>query len=77
MTKSKNKEENKQGCGKTICVYDGKSNHRSFCGCTYKGLHLCDECKKTAEEIAKIIDPDETFLDECEKIVKKVYGDET
>jgi len=38
-------KEDKQGCGKTICVKNGKSNHKSFCGCTYKGLHLCDDCK--------------------------------
>ena len=39
----------KKGCGKEIFVRDGKSNHGSFCGCSYKGLHLCDEC----EELAK------------------------
>ncbi len=30
--------------------------------------------KITAEEIAKIIDPDNTFLDECEKVVKWRFG---
>ncbi len=37
--------QKKIGCGKTICVKEGKSNHKSFCGCTYKGLHLCEDCK--------------------------------
>lgn len=34
-----------EGCNKPIRVYDGKSNHKSFCGCEYKGLHLCKRCK--------------------------------
>lgn len=40
-----------KGCGKTIMVRDGKSQHQSFCGCTYKGLHLCDAC--TVQEASK------------------------
>lgn len=39
------------GCGKEICVHDGVGNHGSFCGCTYKGLHLCNEC-----ESIKVVD---------------------
>ncbi len=43
------KEQTKKffGCGKKIMVKDGKSNHESFCGCTYRGLHLCYECQET------------------------------
>lgn len=33
-----------KGCGKEIMVRDGKSQHKSFCGCTYRGFHLCDAC---------------------------------
>jgi len=32
--------------------------------------------KLTPEEIAKIIDPDNTFLDECEKVIKHRFGNE-
>lgn len=32
-------------CGKKISVKDSGGSHTSFCGCTYKGLHLCDDCK--------------------------------
>lgn len=28
----------------------------------------------TSEEIAKLIDPDNTFLDECEEVVKESFG---
>ncbi len=38
------------GCGKKISVHDGKANHTSFCGCNYKGLHLCVECTKDVTE---------------------------
>ena len=31
-----------------------------------------EEC----ERIAKIIDPDNTFLDECEELIKWRFGDE-
>ena len=41
-----------KGCGKVIYVKENKSNHRSFCGCNYKGLHLCEECK-TSENAPK------------------------
>jgi len=30
----------------------------------------------TPEEIAKIIDPDNTFLDECEEVVKQRFGED-
>lgn len=33
-----------KGCGKAIMARDGQGQHESFCGCTYRGLHLCDEC---------------------------------
>ncbi len=32
--------------------------------------------KLTPEEIAKIIDPDNTFLDECEEVIKHRFGEE-
>lgn len=41
---TESKQETSQGCGKKISVKDGNSNHESFCGCDYKGLHLCDSC---------------------------------
>lgn len=43
-----------KGCGKKIMVYDGKSNHTSFCGCKYKGLHLCKKC--LGDEVKKSLD---------------------
>lgn len=32
------------GCGKKISVKDSGGSHTSFCGCEYKGLHLCRKC---------------------------------
>ncbi len=32
--------------------------------------------KLTPEKIAKIIDPDNTFLDECDEIIRRRFGDE-
>ena len=41
------------GCGKQILVKDGKGQHVSFCGCTYKGLHLCDECQRANDALGR------------------------
>jgi len=44
INESQNINNASQGCGKRIMVKENGSNHTSFCGCTYKGLHLCDSC---------------------------------
>jgi hypothetical protein len=56
-------------CGKKIMVNDGVGNHGSFCGCTYKGLHLCEDCenKKGAKK------PEEIWM---EKEQLKMKSDE-
>lgn len=40
----------KVGCGKKIMVKENGAQHQSFCGCTYKGLHLCEECDAPKQE---------------------------
>lgn len=38
------------GCGAHIVVRENGRQHGSFCGCNYKGLHLCDLCKNKENE---------------------------
>lgn len=71
-----NKKE--KGCGKYLGWRHG-AGQKAYCG-DDDGINfnLCPECQKKEDnqvfkEIAKKIDPDNTFLDECERVVKNRF----